>query len=92
MGKLIIVDDESLNKIIETQNLILNLLSLNNERINQSNKDLADLMTVKEASNYLHVSEVFLRKKLENRELPKYTIGKKVVIKKEDLNNLIKES
>lgn len=89
MKEKYIVDDSVINNIIEGQNKILELL--NKKEINvQLKSSSLELLSVSQASEYLNISEVFLRKKIEKRELFVKRIGSSIRIDKRELNKLVK--
>lgn len=85
----VLVDESRINKIDKIQNEILNLLNNNINSTSKRNKDL-DLLTVKEASKYLNISEIFLRKMIEKKEIKVIRIGRAIRIEKTELDKLVK--
>lgn len=89
MKEKYIVDDSVINNIIEGQNKILELLNKKENIVPLKSSNL-ELLSVSQASEYLNISEVFLRKKIEKRELFVKRIGSSIRIDKRELNKLVK--
>lgn len=88
----VIVDEQILQDLLTKQNTILELI---NKKItfNSTTTDSfkSKLLTVSQSAEYLNVSEIFLRKKIESKVLKVKRIGKAIRIDIDDLESLIED-
>ena len=83
MNKYILVDENIVLDLVNNQNIILGLLQQKRNKTNDSS-----LLTVSQSAKYLNISEVFLRKLIDNRELNIKRMGRAIRIEKEELDKL----
>jgi|SRR6185369_13677112 len=82
------------NVIVSTQNELSNLIEESLKKVlaeihssNEGNNRFPELLTVKEASEYLHLAIQTLYGFTSNRTIPFIKRGKKLYFKKSDLDN-----
>ena len=87
----VLIDEQILQDLLSNQNTIIELI---NKKISfdytSQNNIKSNLMTVAQSAEFLNVSEIFLRKRIESKELKVKRIGGAVRIEINELGKLIK--
>lgn len=87
---MIAIDEKRLEILEEKISNLAEYLIKNQNNETSSNNTTLELMTVKEASKYLNISEISVRKMIERREIKFKKIRTAIRIEKSELDKLVK--
>ncbi|PHO12224.1 hypothetical protein CPG38_08765 [Malaciobacter marinus] len=87
---MIAIDEKRLEILEEKISNLAEYLIKNQNNKTSSNNTTLELMTVKEASKYLNISEISVRKMIEKREIKFKKIRTAIRIEKSELDKLVK--